>query len=75
MQAEERHLPVALASMFAKYVRELLMGAFNHYWQQVVPGLRPTAGYYTDAMRFLADIDPALAVGRTPERRLFVRAR
>lgn len=74
-QAEERHLPVALASMFAKYIRELLMDAFNAWWTSVVPGLRPTAGYYTDAQRFLADIRPAVTPGRTPALETFVRAR
>lgn len=48
----ERYLPSALASMFAKYLRELTMLAFNVFWQQQVPGLRPTAGYPVDARRF-----------------------
>ena len=54
---ETHHLPIALASMFSKYVRELLMICFNRYWAACVPGLRPTAGYYQDGKRFLADID------------------
>ncbi len=54
---ETRQLPVALASIFSKYVRELLMMCFNRYWATCVPGLRPTAGYYEDGKRFLADID------------------
>lgn len=52
----EAQLPVALASMTAKYLRELAMRAFNAYWQQAVPGLRPTAGYPVDARRFKQDI-------------------
>ena len=52
----ERMLPTALASMTAKYLRELAMRAFNAYWQRQVPGLRATAGYSTDARRFRADI-------------------
>lgn len=52
----ESALPVALASMTAKYLRELSMGAFNAYWQRMVPGIRPTAGYPTDARRFKQDI-------------------
>ncbi len=59
-RGEDRHLPVALASIFSKYLRELFMRAFNRYWCQRVPSLRPTAGYYTDALRFLADIDQAI---------------
>ncbi|MBK9127153.1 MAG: hypothetical protein IPM13_05065 [Phycisphaerales bacterium] len=72
--AEERYLAVALASMLAKYVRELLMECFNAYWLDRAPGLRPTAGYYTDAQRFLADIRPLLGQG-PPAADVFVRAR
>jgi hypothetical protein len=57
---EERHLPVALASIFSKYVRELFMERFNRYWLQHLPDLKPTAGYYTDGMRFLGEIGPHL---------------
>jgi hypothetical protein len=52
----ERFLPSALASMAAKYVRELAMCAWNQYWQRLVPGLRPTAGYPVDARRFAQEI-------------------
>ncbi len=49
--------PVSLSSMFAKYTRERLMGCFNHYWQDQHPTpLQPTAGYPSDANRFLEDI-------------------
>lgn len=48
----EAELPTALASMTAKYYRELAMRAFNGYWVRQIPGLRPTAGYPTDAKRF-----------------------
>jgi hypothetical protein len=48
----EAFLPTALASMVAKYVRELSMLAFNRYWCARLPELRPTAGYPTDARRF-----------------------
>lgn len=48
----ERYLPTALASMTAKYLRELAMRAFNTFWAAHVPDLRPTAGYPTDAHRF-----------------------
>ncbi len=48
----ESQLPTALASMTAKYHRELAMRAFNAYWCQLVPNLKPTAGYPVDAKRF-----------------------
>jgi hypothetical protein len=53
----EEFLPTALASMTAKYLRELSMRAFNEFWCARVPGLRPTAGYPGDARRFKAAIE------------------
>ncbi|MEM9702931.1 MAG: hypothetical protein AAF907_10870, partial [Planctomycetota bacterium] len=44
--------PVALASLIAKFTRELLMDRFNAWWTEHLPGLKPTAGYPTDAARF-----------------------
>ena len=74
VDGDQRHLPIALASMLAKYVRELLMQCFNAYWHSLSPELRPTAGYYRDAQRFLADIQPLVErAGLSPSR--FVRAR
>lgn len=52
----ESELPVAVASMLAKYLRELSMMAWNRFWKTQVPGLRPTAGYPQDARRFRRDI-------------------
>lgn len=52
----ECHMPVAMASMIAKYTRELAMVAFNNYWAKHTPGLRPTKGYPQDARRFRSDI-------------------
>lgn len=71
---EDRQLPVALASMVSKTVRELFMGMLNGYFEKHCPGILPTAGYYKDGQRFLGDIegriDPALA-----PRELLVRER
>ena len=52
----ERHFPVALASMLAKYIREVLMEAFNRFWVAACPGLRPTRGYPVDARRFRDEV-------------------
>jgi hypothetical protein len=49
-------MPVALASIFSKYIRELFMRLENQYWLHFIPGLKPTAGYYKDAQRFLSQI-------------------
>jgi ribonuclease HII len=59
-RADRRHFCVALASMVSKYLRELLMLEFNRFWQQHVPGLKPTAGYPGDAARFYEAIRPAM---------------
>lgn len=56
-KAEAQCMPVAIASMLSKYLRESLMGRFNAWWQARVPGLTPTAGYYNDGLRFLQDVD------------------
>ncbi len=78
--ADGHHLPVALAGMLAKYCRELLMHEFNRFWLGVnaslgaLPELRPTAGYYGDAQRFLRDISPLLAASGLRQAE-FVRAR
>jgi hypothetical protein len=52
----ETFLPTALASMTAKYLRELSMRAFNEFWRTHLPELKPTAGYYRDAWRFKKEI-------------------
>lgn len=59
-EAEDAHLPVALASMTAKLVRELSMARFNRYWCSRLPELKPTAGYTADARRWLRDAQPLL---------------
>lgn len=57
--SETRHFPIALASMCCKYIRELFILLFNSFWQEKVPGIRPTAGYYQDGQRFLKEIAKA----------------
>lgn len=52
----EQFLPVALASMVSKYLREVLMISFNDFWVRHLPGLRPTKGYPLDARRFREEI-------------------
>ncbi len=56
--AEDHQLPVALASMASKYVRELFMHQLNGYWCSRVPELAPTAGYFSDGRRFFEEIRP-----------------
>lgn len=65
-KAESLSLAVALASMAAKYVRELVMGQLNAYFQARLPNLAPTAGYGRDAWRFLAEVRSAQAEADIP---------
>jgi len=53
----EGFLPAALASITAKYHREVAMLAFNQFWQSRLPNIRSTAGYPVDAKRFVAEIE------------------
>lgn len=53
---DDKFLPVALASMLCKYVREILVADINRYFLKFEPSLKPTAGYFKDGRRFLADI-------------------
>lgn len=57
----ESNVPTALASICAKYFRELSMVPFNDYWRRATSNesLRPTAGYPVDALRFRADVEDA----------------
>jgi hypothetical protein len=61
VEAEEQHMPTALASMIAKYTRELMMARFNDYFTHRAPDVKPTAGYAQDGRRFLNEIAPRLA--------------
>jgi hypothetical protein len=70
----EARIPVALASMVAKYVRELAMVAFNAFWGARVPGLAPTAGYPVDAKRWRAEAAAAITAAGIPANDLWRRA-
>ena len=59
-RADSGSVSVALASMVAKYLREVAMRQFNRFWGQHVPGLPPTAGYPVDAKRYYAAIRDAM---------------
>lgn len=56
VEADDRHLPVSLASMLSKYLRELLMERMNVYFGKMDAGLRPTAGYWQDGQRFIEEL-------------------
>jgi len=55
----ESNAPTALASIVAKYLRELSMRPFNEFWRRATgnDALKPTAGYPADALRFRAEVE------------------
>ncbi|RPJ39569.1 MAG: hypothetical protein EHM35_02040, partial [Planctomycetaceae bacterium] len=74
VKGDDRYLPVSLASMVSKYVRELLMECMNDYFVHLDAGLRPTAGYWQDGQRFLKDLRSRLPTLKIDDRQL-VRCR
>jgi ribonuclease HII len=58
--ADGRFLPVSLASMVSKYIRELLVGNINRYFAAFGTDLKPTAGYWKDGLRFIEEIRTTL---------------
>lgn len=73
-KGEGQFLPIALASMAAKYLREVMMHQFNAWFGRHDPALRPTAGYYSDGRRWLEDTAALRAALGIDESRL-VRTR
>ncbi|MBL7215150.1 MAG: hypothetical protein ISS71_05685 [Phycisphaerae bacterium] len=65
IKADTKYLPVCLASMASKYLREVLMESLNRFFCKMCDGLKPTAGYWQDGQRFIKDLQtlmPDLAV-------------
>ena len=52
VKGDAAQLPVAVASMTSKYLRELFMDCLNAWFAGHITGLAPTAGYYTDGKPF-----------------------
>ena len=63
-----------LASILAKYVREFWMAALNGWFLEGVEGVKPTAGYWTDGLRFLAQTE-GIRRGRGVDDGVLVRSR
>ncbi len=55
--ADDEFLPVSLASMACKYLREVLVENINNYFLSFNPSIKPTAGYWKDGLRFIKDIE------------------
>jgi ribonuclease HII len=56
VDADDKFLPVSLASMVSKYLRELMVSCMNRYFISFHSELKPTAGYWKDGLRFIEDL-------------------
>ncbi len=54
--ADRKFLPVSLASMVSKFLRQLMIDNINRYFTGFHSELRPTAGYWKDGLRFIKDL-------------------
>jgi ribonuclease HII len=66
---------ISWGSILAKYLRELLVRAFNRHFVERIPNLRPTAGYPEDAARFIQDVEAALGPDGGLERAAWIRCK
>jgi ribonuclease HII len=74
-RAEQACMATAWASMICKYLRERAMDQFNRWWMaESGAHIRPTAGYHTDALRWLSEMAPYLERYGPPQE-LWVRMR
>ena len=74
VKADARCMPVSLASMVSKYVRELLMMRLNEYFIRLCPTLKPTAGYWQDGQRFVKDLEQQIPE-QMPDKERLIRCR
>lgn len=56
VKADSKFLPVSLASMVSKYLRELMIENINSYFIDFHDEIKPTAGYWKDGLRFIQDL-------------------
>lgn len=70
IKADLKYLPVCLASMTSKYLREVLMEAQNDWFCRLCPELKPTAGYWEDGKRFITDLAQKLPAFAFDEKKL-----
>ncbi len=60
VDADARHLPVALASIVGKYLREICMLRIGEFYRRDVPGLRLASGYHDPVTsRFIEETQPS----------------
>ena len=60
VDADARHLPVALASIVGKYVREICMRRIGEFYRRCDPELRLASGYHDPVTtRFIQATEPS----------------
>ncbi|MDH3200073.1 MAG: hypothetical protein OEM15_04170 [Myxococcales bacterium] len=60
VDADARHLPVALASIVGKYLREICMLRIGEFYRRDVPGLELASGYHDPVTsRFIEQTQPS----------------
>jgi len=57
VKADSISLPVSLASMTSKYIREVMMESISRYFLSHCSEIEPTAGYWQDGQRFIKDLE------------------
>lgn len=73
IDADARHLPVALASMVGKYVRELWMARQNAFYRRHDPALEEVSGYHDPVTRRFVAASAALRARLGVDDACFVR--
>jgi ribonuclease HII len=72
--ADEKFLPVSLASMVSKLIREILIENLNAYFAKICKDVKPTAGYWQDGQRYIAELSSSLPASAVPKN-LLIRIR
>ncbi|MHC5039855.1 MAG: hypothetical protein ACYTHM_21320 [Planctomycetota bacterium] len=68
LDGDRHHPPIALASMFGKYVREIFMARLNRYFAERIPGHLPASGYGDPVTRaFIQKALPMVREAGIPE--------
>jgi hypothetical protein len=75
VDSDDRHLPVAMASMVGKYVRELLMERQNHFYLSQQESLCRPSGYHDPVTARFIDESALLRRRLGVTDRCFLRSR
>jgi hypothetical protein len=75
LDGDSRHLPISVASMFGKMIREIFMVRLNRFFGERIEGHRPVSGYGDPVTKaFIAKAPPVLEAEGIPQA-CFLRSR